>query len=107
MVTRMSRILNSVGVRLLLSVAIIFSLIPEPWVKKYEPALLVLFALEFCARLVLAARRESYEGPWQRGWRWPRPGALALLLLDLIALISFLPIDTRASPWSCSATGPR
>ncbi|MCY1058692.1 hypothetical protein [Nannocystis sp. SCPEA4] len=99
LLTRMSRIMNSAGVRLLLSAAIIFSLIPEPWVKRYEPVLLGLFALEFSLRLVLALRRETDDDPRQRGWRWPRPGALALLALDLIALVSFLPIDPRASPW--------
>lgn len=97
--TRVSRILNSAGVRLLLSAAIIFSLIPEPWVKRYEPLLLLLFALEFTTRLLLVLRRESDDDPRQRGWRWPRPGALALLALDFVALVSFLPIDPRASPW--------
>ncbi|HEY8376569.1 MAG TPA: hypothetical protein VIK91_08775, partial [Nannocystis sp.] len=99
LLVRLQRVFNSAGVRLLLSVAIIFSLIPEPWVKRYEPALLVLFALEFCARLAFAVRRECDEGGRGRGWRWPRPWALVLLLLDLLALISFLPIDSRASPW--------
>lgn len=96
---RLGRILGSAGVRLLLSAAIIFSLIPEPWVKQYEPLLLGLFALEFSLRLLLAVRRETADDPRQRGWRLPRPGALALLALDLVALVSFLPIDPRASPW--------
>ncbi|MFZ6177128.1 hypothetical protein [Nannocystis pusilla] len=97
--TRLGRILSSAGVRLLLSAAIIFSLIPEPWVKQYEPLLLGLFALEFSLRLLLAIRRETDDDSRQRGWRWPRLGALALLALDLVALVSFLPIDPRASPW--------
>lgn len=96
---RLGRFLASAGVRLVLSVAIIFSLIPEPWVKRWEPALLAVFALEFLARLALAVRREADAGGRERGWRVPRPGALIMLLLDLVALISFLPIDPRASPW--------
>lgn len=99
LLTRLGRLLDSATVRLVLSLAIIFSLVPEPWVKRYEPALLALFALEFLARLALAVRRESDGDGRRRGWRLPRPGALALLALDLIALISFLPIDPRASPW--------
>lgn len=91
--------MGSATVRLILSVAIIFSLIPEPAVRQYDPYLLLLFAFEFFARLVLAVRRESDSDGRERGWRLPRPGALLLLLLDLIALVSFLPIDPRASPW--------
>jgi hypothetical protein len=96
---RLGRLMGSATVRLVLSVAIIFSLIPEPWVRRYEPLLLALFSLEFFARLVLAVRREPDSDGRRRGWRVPGPGALALLLLDLIALVSFLPIDPRASPW--------
>lgn len=97
--TRLNRLLQRMEVRLVLSAAIIVSLIPEAWVRSYEPGLLLLFFGEFVARLLLVFRRESDPEGREEGWRAPRPGALFLLLLDLVALLSFLPVDHRASPW--------
>lgn len=99
LLTRLGRLLNRATVRLALSIAIIFSLIPDPRVKEWEPVLLGVFACEFALRFALAIRREADGDGRRRGWRPPRTGAVFMLLLDLVALISFLPIDTRASPW--------
>lgn len=96
---RLARVLDSTGVRVGLSVAIILSLIPEPFVHTLEPTLLTLFAVEFGARLLLAIRREPSTAGHEAGWQRPRLGACALLGLDLVALMSFLPLAAASSPW--------
>lgn len=96
---RLARVLDSTSVRVGLSVAIIFSLIPEPFVHSLEPTLLAVFAVEFGARLLLALRREPSTGGHESGWQRPRLGACALLGLDLVALMSFLPLAAASSPW--------
>ncbi|EDM81919.1 hypothetical protein PPSIR1_05613 [Plesiocystis pacifica SIR-1] len=100
-----ARFLGRVEVRLVLSVAIIISLLPFDWAAAYDPLFLGLFGLEFIARALLIFRGEDLythgnktgvtpteaEIQERRGWQVPRPLTLALLFFDLLALMSFLP----------------
>lgn len=101
----LARFLGRVEIRLLLSVAIIVSLLPFEWASRFDAAFLVLFGLEFSARVLLIFRGEDIyahggktgitpteaEIQEEGGWRLPSTGTLLLLLFDLLALLSFLP----------------
>ncbi len=84
--------------RLFLSACIITSLLPFDWVGVLDAPFLLLFALEFGARCVLVFRGywDEDDNSWTEyqddRFRWPPPGRTLALFLDLIALLSFLPI---------------
>lgn len=88
-------------VRLFLSGCIILSLLPFDWVHTLDAAFLVLFGLEFSARCVLIFRGywDEDDNSWSEyqddRFRWPPPGRMLALFLDLVALLSFLPL-----PWA-------
>jgi len=90
-------------IRLFLSACIIVSLLPYHWVDDFDVFFLVVFGLEFLFRVFLIFRAEPEDEPQDdvvsptRSWRWPSAGAIALLLLDLLALLSFLPIATEGA----------
>jgi hypothetical protein len=103
------RILDLFWVRLALSVAIITSLIPVPWVDRLDPIFLVVFGAEFAVRLFafLVLPRAHIEedlrqptgsiDPESPSRRWSTVG---LLLLDFVALLSFLPVGgTMGARW--------
>lgn len=104
---RLQSILGHVVTRTLLSGAIIVSLLPIPWLREHDLWFLLLFGPEFLVRAVLLFRAEWTEDdsealPGEIGWRWPKLGALLLMLLDLVALISFIPIHPiggQATRW--------
>lgn len=104
---RLQSILGHVVTRTLLSAAIIVSLLPIPWLKEHDLWFLMLFGPEFIARSVLLFRAEWTEDesealPGEVGWRIPKLSALLLMALDLIALISFVPIHPiggQATRW--------
>jgi hypothetical protein len=103
------RLLARVDVRVVLSVCIIVSLLPFPWVHRFDLIFLALFSLEFVARLLLVFREGWFEDgstamDQDDGWRWPSASRTVFLLLDFAALISFLPWEM----FGCSsATGRR
>lgn len=112
-----ARFLGRVESRLLLSIAIIVSLLPFEWVPAFDGLFLLLFGGEFLLRAMLIFRGEDLvaHGPAPggtptraevedaRGWRWPSSGTTLLLVLDLLALLSFLPsligLDAAETRW--------
>jgi hypothetical protein len=100
-----ARLLGRVETRLVLSAAIIVSLLPFEWTHEFDGPFLVLFAIEFTLRALLIFRGEDIyahgsasgvtpteaEVEEARAWRWPSTGTLVLLVLDLLALLSFVP----------------
>jgi hypothetical protein len=89
-------------VRLFLSACIVTSLMPVPALRELDPLFLTVFGVEFVLRALLVFRGTS-DDPHARGrhssWRWPTRGALLLLLFDLLALVSFLPLVAHDTPW--------
>jgi hypothetical protein len=112
-----ARLLGRVESRLVLSAAIIVSLLPFGWVTSFDALFLVLFSVEFTLRAMLLFRgediyahgsatgvtpsKEEVEGA--REWQWPSTWTLVLLILDLLALLSFVPsllgIETAETRW--------
>lgn len=94
------RVLARFDVRLLLSAAIIASLLPVPFVEGLSPVFLLVFLVEFGLRVlafVTVRRREDAVLDDLDGSVTPvaarnRRAAIALLVLDGIALASFVPI---------------
>lgn len=91
------RLLGQFWTRLFLSGCIVTSLLPLGWVRELDTAFLMVFGVEFVLRcgLLLYGGIEDEE----EGRRWPRLGTLVLLLADLLALISFLPLVGHDNPW--------
>lgn len=88
---RADAFLGRFSVRLALSVLIVLSLIPTGATATTDPIFLVVFAVEFGLRLlVIAGRARASETTAVRHARG-RLGAVAFLLVDLVALLSFLP----------------
>jgi hypothetical protein len=85
---RLRGLLGRVEVRLLLSACIIVSLLPYPWVARLDGVFLLVFGLELGCRGLLL-----FRGAERGEWRLPAVGDVLLLLLDLAALISFLPLS--------------
>lgn len=112
-----ARLLGRVEVRLLLSAAIIVSLLPFGWVTRLDAGFFLLFSAEFVLRALLIFRGEALYAHGNpsgatptnaelaplRGWQWPSYATLLLLLLDLLALLSFVPgllgIDPAETRW--------
>jgi len=96
------RFLARFEVRLFLSACIVTSLMPVPALRELDPLFLTVFGVEFVLRALVVFRGTSDE-PHARGrhssWRWPTRGALLLLLFDLLALVSFLPLVAHDTPW--------
>jgi hypothetical protein len=100
-----ARFLGRVESRLVLSAAIIVSLLPFEWVPRLDALFLILFTIEFLLRAMLIFRGEALhahgsasgvtpteaEVEENRGWQWPSTGTLVLLVFDLLALLSFVP----------------
>jgi hypothetical protein len=95
------RLLDSYGTRLALTALIIISVLPDsagrPFIPdlridRFDPLFLLVFGVELVARIAVYARK----------WRRQRAsrGELLLLALDLVAVLSFLPlhgmIETQA-----------
>lgn len=106
------RALESFAMRLALSVTIILSLLPFEWAVQLDPLFFVLFASEFLVRLfvVVAAPPRGAQDTGLTGdrvaaglqeSRSTRVGALSLLFIDFIALLSFFPImsSPQAPRW--------
>jgi len=92
------RFLNRFTVRLVLSVAIIVSLLPTEFPLGIDMLFLGMFGAEFCARLFITiyAHRGAEEDPgedFDPGHAGPRSraGAITLLVIDFLALVSFIP----------------
>jgi hypothetical protein len=112
-----ARLLGRVETRLILSAAIIVSLLPFGWVTRLDAAFFLLFSLEFVLRALLIFRGEELYAHGNprgvaptnaeleplRGWQWPSYGTLLLLVLDLLALLSFVPgllgVDPGETRW--------
>lgn len=102
-VQEIDRFLERTVVRLVLSILIIVSLLPFEWVTNLDMPLLAVFGAEFVARLFIMIKRprdpdEEAGGIVERpsapaGRRRSRMGTFVLLLADLVALISFLPLS--------------
>ena len=100
-----ARLLGRVESRLVLSAAIIVSLLPFEWTTAFDGPFLILFSIEFALRAMLIFRGEDIyahgsasgvtpteaEVEEARAWSWPSTGTLFLLLFDLLALLSFVP----------------
>ncbi len=96
-------------VRLVLSIAIIASLVPSPWVEDLDALFFLIFGTEVALRVftvVIDAHRvppvdRLGAAPGDAGYasqfgvrrRW---AAIALLLVDCVALLSFLPLPVGA-----------
>lgn len=100
------RILDLLWVRLALSLTIIVSLIPVPWVEQFDGLFLAIFGSEFSLRLfaLLVRPRQPAEDEGLGGRTRPSPVSgrgrltgLSLLMLDALALISFLPISSTGA----------
>lgn len=106
--------LEQFGVRLVLSIAIIASLIPSRQADEYDLWFLALFATEVGLRVFTvivdphrtepadrlgAASEEGVDAPYHGARR--RWAAIALLAIDTIALMSFLPlpVGTAGARW--------
>lgn len=83
------RFLQRIEMRALLSVAIIVSLLPLPWVAALDPYFFVLFGAEFLVRLIALWEPPDEEADTTVGRH--RATRLAFLSVDLLALFSFLP----------------
>jgi hypothetical protein len=108
---RIARALGNVYVRLVLSVAIIASLLPFQWVEDAKLLFLAVFGAEFVLRTALLFRVEAAliyandpvalrryaESTDESRWRAPKPGHALLFGFDLLALFSFLPISVLPS----------
>lgn len=92
----LQRVLENTASRIVLSAAIVLSLVPHTWMHANDAWFMVLFGPEVLARTLLACRRESLPvAPGRRqetGWRAPSANEVGLLLLDLVALVSFIPV---------------
>lgn len=98
----LERILGHQVTRLVLSGAIIISLIPHDWIHATDSVFLLVFLPEFVARLIVSSRREADPTPdplQPTGWRFPRSADFLLLLVDFVALASFLPWATGTTRW--------
>ena len=89
------RLLSQFWMRLFLSACIVTSLLPLAAVRDLDTLFLAVFGFELLLRLMLMARGDEEED----GRRWPRPGTVVLLIADLLALISFLPLVGHDNPW--------
>ncbi len=92
--------------RLVLSAAIVLSLLPADLLPFSDLWFLIFFAPEFAVRLVLTFRQEGMPStpglddaedddriaPARSGWHSPSWGDLGFLALDLVALLSFIPL---------------
>lgn len=112
-----ARLLGRVETRLVLSAAIIVSLLPFGWAMRLDGLFFLLFLFEFVLRALLIFRGEALyaHGTLRgatpthaqlaqvRGWQTPSWGTLLLLLLDLLALLSFVPtlvgLDAAETRW--------
>jgi hypothetical protein len=92
------RFLGRFEVRLFLSACIVVSLLPLAEVRDLDRLFLLIFGVEFVLRAAVVFRTGDDDAD-ERGWRWPLRGALLLLLFDLLALISFLPLAAHDTPW--------
>lgn len=88
---RAQALLARFEVRLVLSACIIVSLLPFAWVHAFDGLFLTIFGLELIARALVLFRDDG------EGWRVPTPANVALLALDLLALLSFLPVFAGSS----------
>ncbi|MFO7564037.1 MAG: hypothetical protein R6X02_15430 [Enhygromyxa sp.] len=100
-----ARLLGRVESRLVLSAAIIVSLLPFEWVTSFDGLFLIMFSIEFALRATLVFRGEDMftygnaigrtpsraEVEGAREWQWPSLGTLLMLVFDLLALLSFVP----------------
>lgn len=106
------RVLDGFAMRLALSVAIIVSLLPLEWAAQLDPLFLLLFGSEFLVRLfvVLTAPPRGAADTDLTGERISsgigesrssRAGAVTLLVIDFIALLSFFPFtrNPQAARW--------
>lgn len=112
-----ARFLARVESRLILSAAIIVSLLPFDWVSSFDAPFLILFGVEFLLRAMLIFRGEGQhaqrrassvtgteaEAEEAREWQRPSTGTLILLVFDLLALLSFIPsllgVDVAETRW--------
>ena len=91
-------ILGHYATRIVLSIAIIVSLLPTEWMHGADALFLLVFIPEFVALLLLACRKEAGGGD-EVGWRIPSPSSALLLLVDFVALLSFLPFAGEGTRW--------
>jgi hypothetical protein len=92
---KIKQFLGHMAVRLTLSAMIVLSLVPHEGMIHNDRWFLLIFFPEFVVRALLAFRKES-QG-MRGGWRLPTLGESGLLLMDLIALVSFLPLGSAAA----------
>lgn len=91
-------ILGHVATRTFLSAAIVVSLLPTEWMHGADVLFLLIFVPEFVALLLLACRKEA-NGGTEAGWRIPSLGSTAMLVVDFVALLSFLPFAGDGTRW--------
>ncbi|MBL9105587.1 MAG: hypothetical protein JNL82_31915 [Myxococcales bacterium] len=92
------RLLGQFWTRLFLSACIVTSLLPLGWVRELDVAFLAVFGVEFLLRCGLGLLGTGDEAAAE-GRRGTRLGSALLLLADLLALVSFLPIVAHDTPW--------
>jgi hypothetical protein len=100
-VRRLDQLVGHAATRTVLSIAIIVSLMPHEWMHANDAVFLLLFLPEFVARSALACRREMKNGARyiDVGWRAPNATEFFLLLVDFVALLSFLPWAGQSARW--------
>jgi hypothetical protein len=110
-VYEVDRFLERTAVRLVLSAAIIVSLLPFSWVQGIDPLFFALFLGEFVLRVyVIWGRARDREADAGSIAERPAPsryvgrsrgGSLFLLAIDFVALLSFipLPVDPAGARW--------
>ena len=67
-------ILGHYSARIVLSIAIIVSLLPTEWMHGADVLFLLIFVPEFIALLLLSCRKEAGGGD-EVGWRVPSPSS--------------------------------
>ncbi len=105
------RLLETFAMRVVLSVSIIVSLLPLSWAEQLDPLFLLVFGSEFLLRLfiVLVAPARGAVDTGLTGdkagalseSKHSRVGAWSLLVIDFIALISFIPmkVGSEGARW--------
>lgn len=111
-VYEVDRVLEGTSVRLLLSGAIILSLLPFSWLRSFDLLFFAVFLSEFVLRVFVMMGTRTRDADADAGSIVERPaprrpvgrtrgGSIVLLVIDFVALVSFipLPVNPASARW--------